>query len=160
MDLHPNKHRLTMGRSTRYIKWYIKWIQTTHKYIRQPVHKHYDERGRQDVKKKIYTACSDFKGAFGCMNHIILFQTMRDLEFLEYYINTCEQLYKVSGTYYMTPHDNTPTIPIHRGTLQGDTLSPFLFTIFMEPLLRWLSIESWWYKPTHQLQTPTSTYMT
>jgi hypothetical protein len=94
------------------------------------------------------------------MDHRILLKTMRDLGFPECYINTCEQLYKVSGTYYMTPHGNTPTIPIHRGTLQEDTLSPFLFTIFMEPLLRWLSIGSRGYKPTHQLQTPTCTYMT
>jgi hypothetical protein len=77
---------------------------------------------------------------FGGMDHRILFQTMRDFRYSECYISTCEQLYKVSGTYYMTPHGNTPTIPIHRETLQGDTLSPFLFTIFMEPLLRWLSI--------------------
>jgi hypothetical protein len=93
------------------------------------------------------------------MDHRILFKTMRDLGFPECYINICEQLYKVSGTYYMTPHGNNPTIPIYRGTLQGDTLSPFLFTIFMEPLLRWLSIGSRGYKPTHQLQTPTCTYM-
>ncbi len=90
-------------------------------------------------KKHIYMECSDFKCAFGGMDHRILFKTMRDLGFPKYYIITCEQLYKVSGTYYMTPHGNTPNIPIHRGTLQGDTLPPFLFTIFMEPLLRWLS---------------------
>jgi hypothetical protein len=93
------------------------------------------------------------------MDHIILVKTTRDLGFPECYINTCEQLYQVSGTYYMTPHGNTPTILIHLGTLKGDTLSPFLFTIFMEPLLRWLSIDSRGYKPTHQLQTPTCTYM-
>ncbi len=111
-------------------------------------------------KKHMCTAYSDFKGAFGGVDHRILFKTMRDLGFPECYINTCEQLYKVSGTYYMTPHGKTPTIPIHRGRLQGDTLSPFLFKIFMEPLLRWLSIGSREYKPTHQIQTPTSTYMT
>ena len=60
----------------------------------------------------------------------------------------------------MTPHGNTLTIPIHRGTLQGDTFSPFIFTIFVEPLLRLLSIGSRGYKPTHQLQTPTCIYMT
>jgi hypothetical protein len=76
------------------------------------------------------------------MDHIILFKTMRDLGFPECYNNTGEQLCKVFGTYYMTSHGNTPTIPIRRGTLQGDTLSPFLFTIFMEPLLRWLFIGS------------------
>jgi len=101
-------------------------------------------------RKHIYTAYSDFKGAFGGMEHRILFQTMRDLGFSECCIKTCEQLYRVSGTYYTTPQGNTPTIPIHRGTLQGDTLSPSLFTIFMEPLLRWPSVGSRGYKPTHQ----------
>ena len=94
------------------------------------------------------------------MDHRIFFKPMRDLGFPECYINTCEQLYKVSGTYYMTSHGITPTILIHRDTLQGDTLSSFLFTIFMEPLLRWLSIGSRGYKPKHQLLTPTCTYMT
>jgi hypothetical protein len=60
----------------------------------------------------------------------------------------------------MTPHGSNPTISIHRGTLQGDTLSPFLFTIFVEPLLRWLSVGGRGYTPTHQSQKPTSTYMT
>ena len=50
----------------------------------------------------------------------------------------------------MTPHGNIPTIPIDRGTLQEDTRSPFLFTIFMEPILKWLSKDIKWYKPTHQ----------
>lgn len=35
-------------------------------------------------------------------------------------------------------HGKTSPIPVGRGTIQGDTLSPFLFLIFLEPLLRWL----------------------
>ncbi len=101
-------------------------------------------------KRNIYTAYSDFKGAFGGMDHRILFQTMREYGFPESYVTTCEQLYSVSSTYYMTPHGHTPTIRVHRGTLQGDTLSPFLFTILMEPLLRWLAVGSRGYKPTYQ----------
>jgi len=84
-------------------------------------------------------AYSDFKGVFEGMDHRIPFQTMRDLGFPECYI---------------------ATIRIHRDKLEGDTLSPFLFTIFMEPLLRWLSVGNKGYKLTHQSQTPTCTYMT
>ena len=69
----------------------------------------------------LYKAYSDLKGAFGGMDHRILFKTMGELVFPEYYTQTCEHIYRVSGTYYMTSHRNTPTIPIHRGTLQGDT---------------------------------------
>ena len=110
-------------------------------------------------KKYIYTTYSDFKETFGGMDHRILFKTMKDSKFPEYYINTCEQLYRLSSNYYMTPRGITPTIPIHRGTLQGDTITPFLFAIFMELLLRWFVIGSKGYKPTHQPEQHAITYM-
>ena len=50
----------------------------------------------------------------------------------------------------MTIHSNTAPLFIYIGTLQGDTLSPFLFTIFIETLLRWLAVSSRGYKPTCQ----------
>jgi len=100
-------------------------------------------------ERNIYTAYSDFKGAFGGMDHRILFQLMKEYGFQESYIAACKQLYSVLNTYYMTIHGNTAPLSIFRGTLQGDTLSPFLFTIFMEPLLRWLAVGSRGYKPTY-----------
>jgi len=105
-------------------------------------------------KKNIYTAYSDFKSAFGGVNHRILFQIMRDYGFQDSYIATCQQLYSDSHTYYMIIHGNTIPILIQRGTLQGDTLSPFLFTIFMEPLLRWLSVGSRGYQLTYHFINP------
>ena len=82
-------------------------------------------------------AYSDFKGAFGGMDHRILFQLMGEYGFQYSYIAACKQLYSASSTYYITMiHGNTIPLYIYKGTLQGDTLSPFLFKIFMEPLLR------------------------
>jgi hypothetical protein len=111
-------------------------------------------------KQNICAAYSDFKGAFGGMDHGILFEIMKDYGFQDAYINTCKQLYKVSHTYYMTPHGNTSPISIQRGTLQGDTLSPFLFTIFMEPLLRWLAVGSRGYCPSYQPHRSTTAIIT
>jgi len=60
----------------------------------------------------------------------------------------------------MTTHNNTISIPIHRDTLQGATLSPFLFTIFVEPLLHWLSMGSRGYRPIYQPHKPSSAIIT
>jgi hypothetical protein len=112
-------------------------------------------------KKDVYTAYSDFnKRAFGGMDHRIPFQLIRDYGFHDSYIADWEQLYSASNTYYMTIHGNTTPIPIYRGTLQGDTLSPFLFTIFIEPLLRWYVLGSRGYKPTYHPHKLTSTIIT
>jgi hypothetical protein len=58
------------------------------------------------------------------------------------FVDTCEQLYGVSTTDYITPYGSTPCIDINRGTLHGDTLSPFLFTMFLGKILRWLTVGS------------------
>jgi hypothetical protein len=57
------------------------------------------------------------------MDHRILFKTMRDLGFPECYITTCEQLYKVSGTYYMTPIP--PPYPYIEALYKGTHSLPF-----------------------------------
>ncbi len=60
----------------------------------------------------------------------------------------------------MIIHGKATPILIHRGTLQGDTISPFLFTIFMEPLLRWLAVGNWGYRPTYQLNKSSAAILT
>jgi hypothetical protein len=63
-------------------------------------------------KRNIYTAYSDFKGAFGGMDHRIFFQLMEEYGFQNSYIAACKQLYSASSTYYMTIHGNTIPLPI------------------------------------------------
>ena len=85
---------------------------------------------------------------------------MKEYGFQDSYIAACKQLYSASNTYYMTIHGNTAPLSNYRGTLQGDTLSPFLFIILMEPLFRWLAVGSRDYQTTYKLHKPTSTIIT
>jgi hypothetical protein len=79
------------------------------------------------------------------------------------FVDTCKNLYNVSSSEYITPYGPTPSIDINRGTLQGDTLSPILFTLFLEPFLRWLTVGSRGYRPGTPAtnvdpKEPTATY--
>ena len=94
------------------------------------------------------------------MYHRILFLLVLEYGFHDSYIAACRQLYSASTTYYIIIHGNTAPLPICRGTLQGDTLSLFLFTIFMEPLQRWLAVGSRGYRPTYQPHKRNSTIIT
>ena len=53
-------------------------------------------------------------------------------------ISTVQDIYTNACTKISTPAGDTDDISIGRGTIQGDTLSPYLFLIFIEPLLGWL----------------------
>jgi hypothetical protein len=97
--------------------------------------------------KEIYIMYADFQGAFNAADHRIMFKRMCQLGMPSTFVDTCEQLYGVSTTDYITPNGSTPSIDINRGTPQGDTLSAFVFTLFLEPFLRWLTVGSRGYRP-------------
>ena len=53
-------------------------------------------------------------------------------------IKVVKGLYSGAKTRVQTTLGETEYINITRGTIQGDSLSPYLFLLLMEPLLRWL----------------------
>eukprot|EP00983_Pelagomonas_calceolata_P034465 1079742-Pelagomonas_calceolata.AAC.1 len=90
-------------------------------------------------KRDIYALLVDFTSAFNTTDHDKLLWIMHDLGFLTDAVDDVKNLYQGARTRVCLPSGNfTNDIPIARGTIQGDTLSPFLFLIYMEPLLRWL----------------------
>jgi hypothetical protein len=76
-----------------------------------------------------------------------MFKRMHQLGMPSTSINTSEQLYGVTTTNNSTPYGPTPSIEFDRGTPQGDTLSPFLFTLFFKHVRRWRIVCSRGYRP-------------
>jgi hypothetical protein len=115
-----------------------------------------------------FISYADFKGAFNAADHRIMFIYTRQLGMPPTFVDTCEHLYGVSSTEYSTPYGPTPSIDINRCTLQWETLSIhlpnptlsitlplyystqpslLLFTLFLEPFFRLLTVGSRGYRP-------------
>ena len=68
---------------------------------------------------------------------------MKDLSYPQDVVALIGNFYSHSTTTFTGEHvDETQPSSIQRGTIQGDTLSPYLFIIFLETLLRWLQREN------------------
>jgi len=79
------------------------------------------------------------KTFFGSIDHARFLAIMKNLGSPIDIIKFIGNIYLQSSTIFLGEHfGKTLPIPIQRGTIQGDTLSPYLFIIFMESLLRWL----------------------
>jgi ribonuclease HI len=108
-------------------------------------------------KRDLFIVMADFSEAFDTPNHCLLLRTMYDLGFPTDAIEVVKDLYTQSHTSITTPYGPTTPITLERGTIQGDSLSPLLFIIYLEPLLRWLQQGDRGYKPSC-IPTDTSTY--
>jgi exonuclease III/ribonuclease HI len=98
---------------------------------------------RQDV----FLTMMDATEAFDTVDHDKMLQVLFDLGFPLDAIEVVKQLYTGTTTSFKTPYGDTSPIPLQRGTIQGDSLSPFLYITYTEPLLRWLRVGAKGYKP-------------
>jgi hypothetical protein len=99
------------------------------------------------IQQDIYLLYIDFKNAFGSIDHAQLLAIMADLGYLQDAINLFGSIYSNSSTIFFGSYfGKTKPIHIQRGTIQRDTLSPYLFIVFLEPLLRWLGRGNLGYK--------------
>ena len=89
-------------------------------------------------QKKVFALYTDYSNAFNTIDQDKLLQILFDLKFPSVAIDAVRNLYADACTSVRTPAGITAPVCVETGVLQGDTLSPFLFNCFMEPLARWL----------------------
>ena len=80
----------------------------------------------------------DWKQAFPSIPHDRLFQTLELLGIPSRLISMVKQLYTGQRASVLTPHGETEQFEVTLGGLQGEKLTPTLWLLFMQPLLRWL----------------------
>jgi hypothetical protein len=101
----------------------------------------------------LFVLYTDFSAAFNSIDLDKLLMIMYDTGIPEDAVEAVRSIYKDARTKIKTEHGRTKDIPIERGTVQGDTLSPLLFLIFIDPLLRWLRVGGCGYQ-LQSLRTP------
>jgi hypothetical protein len=91
-------------------------------------------------EQDLYTLQVDYSSAFNMIDQDRLLMVMYDLGLPTDAVEVVKDLYDGATTSYVTDYGPTTPMTVERGTLQGDTLSPFLLLIYVEPLLRWLKV--------------------
>ena len=78
----------------------------------------------------------DFKKAFDSVSHEFLWQTMESFGFGKGMINMIKLLYRGAESAVMNEGISSKYFSLERSCRQGDCLSPYLFIIAIEPLLK------------------------
>ena len=80
------------------------------------------------------------KSAFNSVDHARLFEIMQALGWPRDVVEVVKDLHLNADTSITTNFGSTAPVVLRRGTIKGDSFSPLLFLLFMEPLLRWLQM--------------------
>ena len=110
------------------------------------------------TNKDIYLTYIDFRNAFRSIDHARLLALMEDMGYPTNAVEIVGDIYTQTTTSFTyNQSGTTPPVIISRGIIQGDTLSPYLFIIFLEPLLRWLEKDDMGYHFSTSTSTCTTT---
>jgi hypothetical protein len=87
-------------------------------------------------QKNLFVAWLDLRNAFGSVPHEVISLTLSHLGVPDPIVNLVKNIYTNATTEINTPAGITPGIPIHAGVKQGCPLSPILFNLCIEIIIR------------------------
>ena len=91
---------------------------------------------KQEFKKNIYFCFIDYANAFDCVDHSKLWKTLQEMGILDHLTCLLGNLYAGQEATVRTGHGTTDWFQVRRGACQGCILSPCLFNLFAEYIMR------------------------
>ena len=91
---------------------------------------------KQEFKKNIYFCFIDYAKAFDCVDHKKLWKILKEMGITDHLTCLLRNLYAGQEATVRTGHGTTDWFQVRRGACQGCILSPCLFNLFAEYIMR------------------------
>ena len=96
---------------------------------------------KQEFQKNIYFCFIDYTKAFDCVDHNKLWKILKEMGVPDHLICLLRNLYAGQEATARSGHGTTDWFQIGKGVLQGCILSPCLFNIYAEYIMRNAGLE-------------------
>ena len=90
----------------------------------------------RDFQRNIYFCFIDYSKAFDCVDHNKLWEILKEMGIPDYLTCLLRNLYADQEATVRTRHETTDWFQIGKGVCQGWILSPFLFNLYLEYIMR------------------------
>ena len=98
-------------------------------------------RKAREFQKNIYFCFIDYAKAFDCVDHNKLWKILKEMEIPDHLICILRNLYAGQEATVRTEHGTTDWFQIGKGVYQGCILSPCLFNLYAEYIMRNTGLE-------------------
>ena len=96
---------------------------------------------KREFQKNIYFCFIDYAKAFDCVDHNKLWKILQEMGILDHLICLLRNLYAGQEATVKTGHGTTDWFQIGKGVCQGCMLSPHLFNLYAEYIMRNAGLE-------------------
>ena len=100
-----------------------------------------DHQKAREFQKNIYLCCTDHAKAFSCVNHAKLWKILKEMGIPEHLDFLVRNLYAGQEATVRTGHGTTEWLQIGKGVHQGCVVSPCLFNLYAEHIMRNAGLE-------------------
>ena len=90
----------------------------------------------REFQKNIYFYFIDYAKAFDCVDHNKLWKILKEMGILDHLTCLLRNLYADQEATVRTGHETTDRFQIGKGVREGHTLSPCLFNLYAEYIMR------------------------
>ena len=104
--------------------------------VRQIANIHWIIEKAKEFQKNTYFCFIDYAKAFDCVNHNKLWKILKELGIPDHLTCLLRNLYAGQEATVRTRHGTTDCFQIGKGVCQGCTLSPCLFNLYAEYIMR------------------------